>query len=326
MGWRIVFVHGIGGPRDAGAELVQWTKALADGFIASGHSELAAKLRDGTVDDVEAVSAYYTDLFAPPQAQGSGSLDLTVAESELLHSLLAEMIEARLADEEDGEICRTLKRARKRLEPADQSQGAGEILGVVLASATTLLSIKPLRRSGQWVSDRIMVGNLAQVSRYLGRGRLDSDGLSVDQRIRARVMGALGDRPAVVVAHSLGSVVAMEALHSYAGTVPLLVTIGSPIGLRTVVLPRLLPQPPRTPESVLRWLNFFDRDDIVAARPRFDKDIASNSHGVGPDSVKGRIDSDGLWVHSAVKYLADAAVAGPIAEAVERAAADSAGG
>ncbi|MFJ8082153.1 hypothetical protein ACIQ6Y_16225 [Streptomyces sp. NPDC096205] len=41
----------------------------------------------------------------------------------------------------------------------------------------------------------------------------------------------------------------------------------SPIGMRTVVLPR----PPATPDRVERWLNAWDRDDIIALRPLLER-------------------------------------------------------
>jgi hypothetical protein len=94
--------------------------------------------------------------------------------------------------------------------------------------------------------------------------------------------------------------------------VPLFVTLGSPLGMRTVVWPRLFPQPPSTPPGVRRWLNFWDRDDIIVARPQLD--VRANAHGVEP--VSERIDSDGVWIHTATKYLAQPGVAGPIAEAL----------
>lgn len=161
-----------------------------------------------------------------------------------------------------------------------------------------------------------MVGHLSQVARYLARGEPGADGSGLDRRIRARIAEAVGDGPAVVVAHSLGSVVALEALHELASPVPLFVTIGSPIGMRTAVWPRLVPRPPAVPEGVGGWLNFWDRDDILAVRPLLERDVRANARGVAPKSR--RVDSDGAWVHSAGKYLAQPAVAGPVAQTLAR--------
>ena len=84
--------------------------------------------------------------------------------------------------------------------------------------------------------------------------------------------------------------------------------------MRTAVWPRVLPQPPRTPECVRRWRNYYDRDDPIAVRPKLEKDIAPNSRFVRPKTK--RVDSDGLWVHPATLYLAQEGVAGKIAEAL----------
>jgi hypothetical protein len=74
-------------------------------------------------------------------------------------------------------------------------------------------------------------------------------------------------RPDVVVAHSLGSVVTFETLWAHPGPdVELLVTLGSPLAMPGVVLPRLVPdaetggRPPR----VRRWVNLADIGDLVA--------------------------------------------------------------
>ena len=187
-------------------------------------------------------------------------------------------------------------------------------------AATTLLDSGPWRGGGQWVSGKLMVGTLAQVARYLARGEADAAGRTLDERIRAVVASAFGPGPAVVVAHSLGTVVSYETLHEHQGDVPLWVTLGSPLALRSVVWPKLRPAPPTTPPQVRRWLNYWDRDDIVAARPILERQFLGNAAGVGPDS--DRVDSDGVWVHGAVKYLAKANVAGPVMEALQSRAAD----
>lgn len=93
-------------------------------------------------------------------------------------------------------------------------------------------------------------------------------------------------------------------------------TLGSPLATGAAVLQRLVPQPPRTPNRVERWLNFWDRDDVVVGRPRLDKWMLPNAAGVVP--VTSRVDSDGLWVHTATKYLRQAEVAGPLVEALKR--------
>lgn len=326
---RLVFVHGIGGLRDTGRELATWTGALADGMRAAGHTTLAERLT--TADASRCAFASYADLFSLPEAQGGGGTTAEGEASEILEDLLVELVAALTSEHSATEAPhdgawqdreRILAHARAEADTSGQAQGSLSVLRRALNVATTLMALKPWSGVARWATPKLMVRDLAQVARYLARGEKDASGLTLDSRVRNRLHEALGDAPAVVVAHSLGTVVALEALHEHRAVTPLLVTLGSPLSMRTVVRPRLLPQPPRTPERVERWLNFWDKDDIIAVRPLLERDVLANTAGVLPRS--SRIDSDGIWVHSAGKYLAQAAVAGPVAEALMSAEARSA--
>lgn len=321
MAPRLVFVHGIGPPRDAESERSAWAAALANGMRAAGHSALAARLT--AADGGLCSFAYYADLYAPPEAQGAADSRVEEEASEVLADLLVELTDALASvhavsegphDRDWLHRERVLAHARAEAGTSGQAQGSLAVLRRALNVATTLMALKPWSGVTRRLTPRLMVSGLAQVSRYLARGERDASGLTLDSRVRDRLHEALGGAPAVVVAHSLGTVVAWEALHEHRAATPLLVTLGSPLSMRTVVRPRLLPQPPRTPERVERWLNFWDRDDIIAVRPVLERDVLPNSSGVVPHS--SRIDSDGVWVHSAEKYLAQPAVAGPVAEAL----------
>ena len=322
---RIVFVHGIGAKPDVEEARRRWTDALMRGVVRAGHSGVAAMLEDGA--SVEVVFAYYGDLFEAPGAQGGIGAPHDAERDLLLRDLLLELVDLQLAEVDPADSpprspgspdVEQLRHARDQLAAGGAAQGAGNLGRQALNAATALLAFGPLRRTGQWVSAKLLIRDLSQVARYLNRGEPDADGRGIDERIRARVREAVDDRPAVIVAHSLGSVVAYECLHDPGAQapVPLLVTIGSPLALHTVVWPRLRPRPPRTPDRVERWLNFWDRDDLIVARPRLEECFGANAHGVS--ALSDRVDSDGLWVHTATKYLDKAGVAGPIAEALSR--------
>lgn len=115
-------------------------------------------------------------------------------------------------------------------------------------------------------------------------------------------------RSDVVVAHSLGSVVTYETLWAHPGPdVELLVTLGSPLAMPGVVLPRLVPgadqggKPPR----VRRWLNLADVGDLVAV-PR----TGLRQHFTDVTDVDVVI---GTWeFHRVGAYLRTAEVAGTI--------------
>ncbi|MET7285122.1 hypothetical protein [Streptomyces sp. NPDC005573] len=321
---RLVFVHGVGGPRDAAAELAGWTAALASGMRAAGHSDVADGLSDGEVDRR---FVHYADLFRPAQAQGSGAGDeADEATAGILLQLLDEML-AGLAgalpqtprSEHEEQAARILAHARVQTAPRAQEQGTMAGARRALNAATTVLSTRMFRGLGQWTAPKLMVRDLGQVARYLARRETDASGLTLDARVRDRVAPELGPATTVLVAHSLGTVVSWETLHERPARTGLLVTLGSPLGMRTVVWPRLVPRPQRTPEKVDAWLNFFDHDDPVAVRQRLEDDFGPNSAMVGP--VSRRVDSTGFWVHPARLYLEQPAVAGPIAEALRAAAA-----
>lgn len=111
---------------------------------------------------------------------------------------------------------------------------------------------------------------LAQVTRYL-------DDPAIDDYAIAQVNKHLTTETRVVIGHSLGSVVAYDTLRDRPSDqpVPLMVTLGSPLGL-PAISQRLQPQPPGFPAAVRRWVNIAAPDDVVAARRElhavFDRD------------------------------------------------------
>jgi hypothetical protein len=155
-------------------------------------------------------------------------------------------------------------------------------------------------------AERFVVTALIQVTRYLS-----------DEMIRAlapqRVLNEVKDDTRVIIGHSLGSVVAYESAHRLAQPLPLLLTLGSPLGLRTIVTDRLRPAP-SFPPRVSRWMNVADHDDIVAAepdlRPSFAADLPASSW------FEGVLVDNGSNPHSPVHYLGKIAVGRAISQAL----------
>ncbi|MGW6576451.1 hypothetical protein ACWGAN_30375 [Streptomyces sp. NPDC054945] len=317
----MVFVHGIGGLRDTEQQRREWLEALADGARRAGHSEVISGLTRGWL--AETRFANYSDLFTDAEAQGepSGVSD-DPEDTTFLEGFVAALVDElghQARERGDRRASVIIEDARAQLPGMDdeQEQGLGEPVRILGRALTSLLQIPGLRGSAQWASGLPLLWHLSQVGRYLGRHHAANGGLTLDARIRERVLqGTDPERPLIVVAHSLGTVVAFEALRDYKGRVPLLMTLGSPLATATAVLHRLVPQPPRTPARVERWLNFWDRDDVVVGRPRIEKWMLPNAEGVLP--VTERVDSDGLWVHTATKYLRQSDVAGPLVEALKK--------
>lgn len=123
-----------------------------------------------------------------------------------------------------------------------------------------------------------------------------------------------GDKPAVVVAHSLGTVVIYNLLRregtSNRWNVPLLVTLGSPLGI-AAVRNRLMPI--KYPECVGHWLNALDSKDVVALYPLTPKHFDVTPEIENKTDVSNTTDNR----HGISGYLDDAEVARRIYDAVK---------
>lgn len=149
-------------------------------------------------------------------------------------------------------------------------QWATEILGPIDSQALALAPVRQLieamagSRIAMRIAEPLATLFTQEVRNYLKRpANRTKARAEVATTIRTR-------RPSAVIAHSLGSVVAYEALCANPDLeVDLLVTLGSPLAIRGMIFDRLDPnpngvRPVRKPPNVKRWLNFADYGDIVA--------------------------------------------------------------
>lgn len=139
----------------------------------------------------------------------------------------------------------------------------------------------------------------------------------IQQTIRRRFVDALAapvvTRPHVVVSHSMGTVIAYDCLKRVAGCAPVdgLITLGSPLGLDEIQ-DKLQPGWSRengfpTDTVDLGWVNVFDRLDPVCG---LDPVLANDFRRSGVSRVEDiEVRNDGLWRHSAQKYLRQSHVA-----------------
>lgn len=112
---------------------------------------------------------------------------------------------------------------------------------------------------------------------------------AIREELRGRLRDAImdsRDQRIMVVAHSMGSIIAYDTLRELGRKEPNLaidhfITIGSPLGLPHVKY-KILQESPiiRTPSIVKRWSNFADRRDPVAADIYLKDDYEANCHGV----------------------------------------------
>lgn len=122
-----------------------------------------------------------------------------------------------------------------------------------------------------------------------------------DPAVRGRIAARLGDAmaqcagPVVLLGHSLGSVIAVDALHELDLRVDLLLTIGSPIGVDLDWCKPWVGSPDFPTDRVGGWLNVINiRDPIPwnrAVEPRFPQAVdAYISAGILPFGPSGSHD------------------------------------
>lgn len=277
---RVVCVHGVGNQLKGEHTLLKdWWPALLDGLARAGSDAAAG----------EGAMAFYGDLFRPPGetlAVGDpvfGAKDVAPGWEE--EQLLAWW---RAAAEADPAVA-----------PVD-----GDTLARVPGSVQAALRQLSRSKFFAGIATRALVFDLKQVHRYL-----TDPGLRA--AARDRLLAQIGPETRVVVAHSLGTVVAYEALCARPHGVRALVTLGSPLGIRHLIFDRLEPAPvdglgawPGSDDLV--WTNVADRGDVVA----LEKDLRG---GFG-DRVRNVVVHNGSHAHDSVPYLTDrvtgAAVAG----------------
>ncbi|MFE2313868.1 alpha/beta fold hydrolase [Streptomyces sp. NPDC059441] len=322
---QLVLVHGIGGVRDAEEERQDWKRALAEGARAAGYANHISALTTDWLADSR--FADYSDLFRRRGAQGAGQEEDRLDDEAALVTLalIAEYADSIAgAGSASADLKRIGAQARLYLETSHRERRAQGVLSPVrqvAALCTALARVPGVQLGLQRASASRYLSILSQPGRYLRRKeqRTDGSGLvtTLDQRIRQRVISQLDPaRPAVIIGHSLGSVVALEALASYTGPVELFVTIGAPIAMNTLIWPRLRPRPPVVPAGVQRWLDVWDGDDLVVPLRRLCDVITPNADGVLPEPVP--LSSRAVWAHSALAYLRRPEVAGPVMQILTR--------
>lgn len=141
-----------------------------------------------------------------------------------------------------------------------------------------------------------------QVDAYLTRPH-------IRDQIDSVVEPALASSPDIVIAHSLGSVVAYRLLTRLGAKtdVDVLLTLGSPLGINAV---RDWLRPPweRVPAGVRRWVNGADDRDYVALNAQ----LTAASFCVGIENLTDF--RNGSDAHNIADYLADPRIAGLIAQ------------
>jgi pimeloyl-ACP methyl ester carboxylesterase len=251
-----------------------WVPALRDGMRRSGWSEVQLP-----VDD-EFRCAFYGDLFRPAGRRlAVGDPWLTAAD----------------ATDFDRELLMAWWRGAAQ---SDQRVVHPDARTLARTPGSVQAALRALSGSAFFagLAERVMLFDLQQVRCYM----TDPE---VRRAAQDRVAEAVAGDTRVVVGHSLGSVVAYEALCAHPEwPVRALVTLGSPLGIRNLIFDQLVPRPVAGDSGELQgawpgaaesWVNVADAGDVVALvkdlRPLFGMgvdcylvDNGSHAHDVKP--------------------------------------------
>jgi hypothetical protein len=271
----VLCVHGIG-QQGKGEDALrgEWAPRIRDGMRRAGCAEADLPA------DEDIGCTFYGDLFRPAgRLLGVGdpwlrAADTTDFDQELLTAWWRE------AAESDPAVihpdARTLVRTPSGVQAALRALSAS----VFFAG----------------LADRAMLFDLQQVRRYV----TDRE---IRRAVQERLVSHVDDDTQVLLGHSLGSVVAYEALCAHPEwSTKDLVTLGSPLGIRNLIFDRLVPAPVSGesgklagawPGAVAAWTNVADAGDVVALvkdlRPLFGNKVAgylvyngSHAHDVKP--------------------------------------------
>lgn len=277
----VVLVHGIAqqtkGPQTL---LDQWLPALRDGVTLAGN--------ETHLDDV--AMAFYGDIFRPAGSRAVAAPprsadDVTdPLERDLLLAWWAEA--ARLEPAVPGPDARTRLRTPHLVQRALHALSHSSFFG--------------------GLAEHLLIGALAQVRRYLTEDE-------VRDQVGARLAEHITDRTRLVIAHSLGSVVAYETLCRLGGVPRIaLITLGSPLGIPNLIFERLRP-PPATaagvwPAGVRTWTNIADRGDVVA--------LVKSLGERFPGALVDVLVHNGAQAHDVMPYLTAAPTGAAVAAAL----------
>lgn len=174
-------------------------------------------------------------------------------------------------------------------------QGRGQTSNLVQRALLQLTKSRFFYSVG--VTESFWIFALRQVYSYI-------HDLKMKQAILQRVCDKVSPQETkVIVAHSLGSIVAYEALCAHPEwNVHTLVTLGSPLGVPNLVFGKLTP----TPENgvgvwpnVQQWFNIADQGDIVALQKNLRPHFGLNSE----QTIVDRLIYNGWKSHSVENYL-----------------------
>lgn len=271
---RVVCVHGVGQRRETETTLHRmWAPALCGGVQLAG----------GRLEEHEVRCAAYGDLFRPP------SRALAVGDP---------LIRVEDLDEFERDMVTLWWAEAARTDPRVINPDTRSLARTPRGVQTALRALSGSRFFAA-LGQRALLGDLRQVRDYFKP--------DVRRKATTQVAKAVDNDTRVLVGHSLGSVVAYEALSANPSwPIQMLITLGSPLGIPNLIFDQLEPRPLSAndagssargvwPREGSAWTNIADDADVVALvkdlRPAF-----------GP-KLNGWIIDNGAHAHDVKPYL-----------------------
>ena len=244
----------------------EWLAPICDGLQLAGYPALGEA-------DLECV--FYGELFRPP---GKANVDPPLDAADVA----TEWEQAVLAGGGRSGACRC-----ERGQPGRGVEGAHADARPARARCPEQLPLLRGRR-----------GERARLRPQAGLSL--SPQPAIRRTIRERACAAIGADTRVVIGHSLGTVVAYEALCALGGERRVrFVSLGSPLGIRNLIFDRLEPAPAAGkgswPSGINAWVNVADRGDVVALVKALAPCFGSGVRDVAIDN--------GARAHDATRYL-----------------------
>jgi len=290
---RMILVHGINQEGKSEEKiLAEWMPVLRKHFAGAVDDPLERLSRIGAVfygDRLAELAEKPARAVAVAQGIDDGSDDFDLFAKDAL----AEM---------GIKLGATAEEYALEMDEVAVAQGAGVHKKWLKAVARVIQRISPLK-------GKVALRVLAQAHAYI---RNKNTALEVDKLVRPHFED---DGPAIIVSHSLGTIVSYKLLRTFAKEgrprrCPLFVTLGSPLGID--VVRKGFPLPRNRPADVARWINGADPEDFVALRPA----LTADNFGPGVDRNISDIENGYDDPHCIAGYLADKRIADEIRKAI----------
>ena len=262
---RVLCIHGIAQElKSSESLLAEWVPSLCGGISNAG----------GRLDPANVDMAFYGVLFRPPGSKGTAEIPNYKpgdVDDPLEIALVEEIYDA-LGESAAG--------------------GNGAKAGVAHRTVGHMLQVIAATPFFGNAAQRVAIWFLKQVHRYV-----------TEPDIRRAAQQSLIDRirpeTSVLVAHSLGSVVAYQTLCAHPEfPVRTLITLGSPLGIPALLphfVPPVHPGSTHWPTSLERWVNVADAADIVAFRKQLQP--------LYGEQILDQVVHNGATMHNVLPYL-----------------------